>query len=265
MVNARLQHESVAIPPYFHILGMKVTPLTVDELHAFIGGTISAGERHLVLNVNVNCMNLAYAKPWLREFLNSAPVVFCDGAGVIWAAKLRGRFIPERITYADWMWQLGAFCEANGHSLYFLGARPGVTEKAAANLKARFPNLCIKGVRDGFFNHEGPENDKVVTDLNAAKADILVLGLGMPRQEEWLKRNWSRVNPAIALTGGACFDFLSGSVPRCPRFMADHSLEWLYRLYVEPRRMFRRYVIGNPLFMARVLRERFLGTRGAGA
>ena len=265
MVNARPGHVTEAIPPHIRILGLKVTPLTVQELHGFIGRTIDAGERHLVLNVNVHCMNLAHGKPWLKEFLNSAPVVFCDGAGVMWAAKLQGRAIPERITYADWMWQLAEYCESKGYSLFFLGARPGVAEKAAARLKDLFPKLLIKGCRDGFFDAEGPGNESVVESVNAAKADILVMGLGMPRQEEWLKRNWSRVNPAVALTGGACFDFVSGSVPRCPRFMADHSMEWLYRLYVEPKRMFRRYVMGNPLFMARVLMERFLGPRAGRA
>jgi N-acetylglucosaminyldiphosphoundecaprenol N-acetyl-beta-D-mannosaminyltransferase len=240
---------------------MKVTPLTVEELHTFIGGTIDSGNRHLVLNVNVHCMNLAYGLPWLRNFLNSAPVVFCDGAGVIWAARLQGRVIPERITYADWMWRLADFCEAQGYSLFFLGAQPGVAEKAAAKLIERFPSLRIKGCRDGFFKLEGPENDAVVDQVNHAGADILVMGLGMPRQEEWLVKNWPRVHAAVALTGGACFDFVSGSVPRCPRFMAENSLEWLYRLYVEPRRMFRRYVLGNPLFMARVLHECVLGPK----
>jgi N-acetylglucosaminyldiphosphoundecaprenol N-acetyl-beta-D-mannosaminyltransferase len=238
---------------------VKVTPITVDALHAYIGATIAAKARNLVLNVNVHCMNLAVRMPWLKGFLNSAPVVFCDGAGVIWAARLQGRAIPERITYADWMWQLAAFCETQGHTLYFLGARPGVAEKAAERLRDRHPKLSIKGCHHGFFPLAGPENEAAVAAVNAAGADILVTGLGMPRQEEWLRSNWGRLNAYVALTGGACFDFVSGSVPRCPRFMADHSLEWLYRLYVEPRRMFRRYVIGNPLFMARVLTERLLG------
>jgi N-acetylglucosaminyldiphosphoundecaprenol N-acetyl-beta-D-mannosaminyltransferase len=260
MVNpAPAAGKAPSEPASIRILGVKVTPLTVDELHAYIGQTIAAKARHLVLNVNVHCLNLAFRIPWLKDFLNSAPVVFCDGAGVMWAARLQGKTIPERITYADWMWQLAAYCESRGHSLYFLGARAGVAEKAAAKLRARYPGLIIKGCRDGFFPLEGPDNEAVVAGVNASGADILVLGLGMPRQEEWLRRNWGRLNPAVALTGGACFDFVSGEVPRCPRFMADHSLEWLYRLWVEPRRMFGRYVLGNPLFMLRVLRERRLG------
>lgn len=253
-----------AEPPHISILGIKVTPLTVDGLHAYIGATIRSGARNLVLNVNVHCMNLAVRIPWLKEFLNAAPVVFCDGAGVMWAARLQGRAIPERITYADWMWQLAAWCEAQGHSLYFLGAKPGVAERAAERLRERFPALRILGCRDGYFPLEGPENEAVIAGVNGAGADILVMGLGMPRQEEWLRRYWGRLDARVALTGGACFDFVSGTMPRCPRFMADHSLEWLYRLWVEPRRMFGRYVLGNPLFMARVLAERLLG-RSEGA
>lgn len=248
-----------AEPPSLRILGIKVTPITVPDLHAHIGAVIEAGARQLVLNVNVHCMNLAARLPWLKDFLNSAPVVFCDGAGVMWAARLQGKAIPERITYADWMWRLAAFCEERGHSLYFLGAKPGVAEQAAARLRERHPALRILGCRDGYFPLEGPENEAVIEGVNRAGADILVMGLGMPRQEEWLRRYWGRLHAKVALTGGACFDFVSGTMPRCPRFMADHSLEWLYRLYVEPKRMFGRYVLGNPLFMARVLLERLLG------
>lgn len=246
-------------PPSGRILGIKVTPITVADLHAYIGGVIAARARSLVLNVNVHCMNLAVRLPWLRDFLNSAPVVFCDGAGVMWAARIHGFRIPERITYADWMWRLGEYCAERGHTLFFLGAQPGVAERAAERMRERFPALRILGTRHGFFPLEGPESDAVIAEVNRAGADILVMGLGMPRQEEWLRRHWDKVNAKVALTGGACFDFVSGTMPRCPRWMADHSLEWLYRLYVEPRRMFGRYVLGNPLFMARVLGGRLSG------
>ncbi len=260
MVNpAHEESDAGALIPKVQILGIKVSLLDKASLHAFIGGVIDRGEKHQVLNVNVHCMNLANRIPWLKDFLNAAPVVFCDGAGVMWAARILGYTIPERITYADWMWELGLYCERKGYSLFFLGGKPGVTQAAAERMRERFPRLLIKGCRDGYFCHHGLENDSVVNIVNSAHADILVLGMGMPKQEFWLKSNWKNLDVRIALNGGACFDFVSGSVSRCPRFMADHSMEWLYRLYIEPKRMFNRYVIGNPLFMFRVLREKIFG------
>lgn len=241
-----------------NILGVPVHPLTVDELHEQIGAIIDRGERAQVLNVNVHCLNLAHEHPWLHETLNRAEIVFCDGAGVILGARILGHYIPERITYADWMWQLAQFADKRGDTLYFLGARPGVAHAAAERLQQQFPDLKIVGVQDGFFNKTPghPENETVVRCINQARPNILVLGMGMPLQEQWLRDNWERLDVNIALTGGAAFDFVSGELKRAPDWMNNRGLEWLGRLMIEPKRLWRRYVVGNPLFLLRVLRER---------
>ena len=163
-------------------------PVTVEGLHEEVGRLIRAEERGLVLNANAHCLNLCYEAPEVRAFLNRADVVFCDGAGVMLAARLLGGRIPERITYADWAWRLVAFAEAQGFSIYLLGARPGVAEEAARRLKARYPDLEIAGVRHGFFDHAAgsPGNEAVVREINGARPDILLVGLGMPLQEYWL-------------------------------------------------------------------------------
>lgn len=240
------------------VLGVGVDPLTVEELHAEIGRMVRDGRHGLVLNANVHCLNLAYRDPALRGLLNGAEVVFCDGAGVMLAARLLGRRIPERITYADWAWQLAAYAAAEGFSLYFLGARPGVAEKAAQKLKERYPDLKVSGIRHGHFDHAAgsPENEAVIREINAAAPDILLVGFGMPLQERWLMENWHRVDARVALTGGAVFDYVSGELRRGPRFLTDNGFEWLARLLVEPGRLWRRYVIGNPVFLLRVLRQR---------
>ncbi len=233
-------------------------PVTVEELHAKIGAEVR-GERHaLVLNANVHCLNLAYGDPALRNFLNEAEVVFCDGAGVMLAARLFGRRIPERITYADWIWRLAAYAAAEGFSLYFLGARPGVAEKAAEKLAERHPGLKVSGVRHGYFDRTAGsgENEAVIRQINAAAPDILLVGFGMPLQERWLMENWRRIDARVALTGGAVFDYVSGELRRGPRILTDNGFEWLARLLVEPRRLWRRYIVGNPVFLLRVLRQR---------
>jgi N-acetylglucosaminyldiphosphoundecaprenol N-acetyl-beta-D-mannosaminyltransferase len=253
--------DIVALPE-ISILGIKVNPITEDELNREIARIIRAGGKELVLNVNVNAVNQALKHPFMKELLNRAGIVFCDGYGVILGARILGASIPpERITYADWMWSLSALCEREGFSFYFLGAREGIAAIAADKLRGKYPSLKIVGIRSGYFTNTGRENEKVIDLINRSRPDILVLGLGMPLQERWLADNWTKIDARVALTGGGCFDFISGTVKRAPRWMSDNGLEWLFRYLLEPRRMFVRYIIGNPLFIARVIRERLVHGR----
>ena len=126
------------------ILGNKVTSLTVDELHLEIKSVIAQKRKELILNTNVHGINLAQKHKWLKDLRNNAYIVHCDGAGVIWGARVLGFHVPCRITYADWLWELAAFCESNDLSMYFLGAKPGIAEKAANNLVAKHPKLRIQ-------------------------------------------------------------------------------------------------------------------------
>src|SRR3712207_6733881 len=117
------------------------------------------------------------------------------------AARILGRRIPERITYADWIWQLAGLAAARGFSLYLLGARPGVAQEAARRLRERYPDLEIAGVHHGYFDHSAG-SEAVVEEISAAGPDILLVGLGMPFQERWLMENWRRLDVRVALTGG---------------------------------------------------------------
>lgn len=240
------------------ILGVEVDSLTVDELHAELERFIRSGERSLVLNTNVHCMNLSYRSAWLRDFLNSAPIVFCDGVGVMLGARILGHRIVQRIPYTEWIWQSAEFAERHGFSFFFLGARPGIADKAAARLKEHSPGLLVVGTHHGYFDRTpgSPENEAVVQMINAAKPDIVVVGFGMPLQERWLMENWEKIEATVALTGGAVFDYASGELRRGPRWMTDNGLEWLSRLLIEPRRLWKRYLVGNSIFLLRVLRQR---------
>jgi N-acetylglucosaminyldiphosphoundecaprenol N-acetyl-beta-D-mannosaminyltransferase len=240
------------------VLGVGVDPVGVEELNAEIENLVRRGEHGLVLNVNAHCLNLCYEDPKLRRFLNGARVVFCDGAGVMLGARILGERIPARITYADWIWELADFAAARGFSLYFLGARPGVAQEAARRLKERYPDLKLAGVHHGYFDHGAgsAENEAVVDGINAAAPDILLVAFGMPLQERWLMENWHRLDASVALTGGAVFDYVSGRLRRGPRLLTRSGFEWLARLLLEPGRLWRRYLVGNLLFLSRVLRER---------
>ncbi|WP_172620771.1 WecB/TagA/CpsF family glycosyltransferase [Rubrobacter xylanophilus] len=243
------------------VLGIGVDPVRAGELEAKISRFIREGRRATVLNVNAHCLNLAWRDSRLRAALRGADLVFCDGNGVRLAARLCGGYIPERITYADWVWRLAGVAAERGFSMYLLGARPGVAEEAARRLSARHPSLRIAGTHHGYFDRRpgSPENEEVIRRINAADPDVLLVGFGMPEQELWLFENRERLSARVALTGGAVFDYASGRLRRGPRLLTENGLEWLARLAIEPRRLWRRYLIGNPLFLLRVLRWRLLG------
>lgn len=242
----------------YNILGIKVHPLTVDQLHNLIKEFVKENQKMVIANVNIHAINLAYKTHWLKNFLNDSGIVFCDGAGVILGAKILGFKIPTRITYADWMWKLADFCESNSISLFFLGAKNGVARKAADRIKQKYPEIKILGTHHGYFQKMqlSTENTHVINLINQAKPDVLIVGFGMPLQERWLLENWGNLNVKIALTGGAVFDYVSGELRRAPTWMTDHDFEWLGRMLIEPNRLWKRYVIGNPVFLWRVIMQR---------
>lgn len=241
------------------ILGVGVQSLTPAELLTCISDTINTKSKALLLNVNAHALNLAYEQPWLRSYFNGAEVVFPDGHGAVWAGRLLGHHMYPRITYADWFYDLAAFAEQRGYSLYFLGARPGVTENARQILMRKYPELKIVGAQQGYFDHGLNSEDSlaVIEAINRQRPHILVVGFGMPRQERWLRDHWQQIEANVALTAGAVFDYVSGQLARPPRLLTEHGFEWLGRLFIEPRRLWRRYLLGNPKFVLRVLRQRF--------
>lgn len=251
--------EAPSPPKPIWLEGVPVHPFTVDSLHEYLGHVMEAGNRARVLNVNVHAMNLAHRNPDFRQCLLDAEAVFCDGEGVRLGARLLGHRLPTRITYADWIWQLARWGADRGASFFFLGARPGIAQDAAEKLRERFPTLRVVGARHGYWRREGLSDEQVVQDIRSADPDVLVLGLGMPFQELWLSQWWPELGVKIGLTGGACFDYASGAVKRCPAWMRRYGLEWLYRLGQEPHRLFRRYVLGNPWFLVRTLWRRWTG------
>jgi N-acetylglucosaminyldiphosphoundecaprenol N-acetyl-beta-D-mannosaminyltransferase len=244
--------------PSVKVLGVRVQDLSTEDLCAEICSRIRTGRKAVISNANVNAMNLACRMKWFRDFLNRCDTVFCDGYGVIVGAYLLGRRLRHRNTYADLMWHLAETAQEHDFSLFFLGASPGVAEMAAERLRGFYPRLRIAGVFHGFFDKAAGarENERVIALINERRPDILIVGFGMPVQEKWLAENLCRLEIKVAMPGGAVFDYMSGRIRRAPRWMTDHGLEWLGRLLIEPRRLWRRYLLGNPQFLLRVLRER---------
>ncbi len=238
------------------LLGVRIHTITDLELLDFIVQRISAGQRAIVANVNVHAMNIAAENPRFRRFLNRADLVFCDGFGVKWGARLVGVDIPYRYTPPDWLPDLCETCVERDYSIFLLGARPGISQRTAQKLQAEHPGLQIAGAHHGYFDKapDSTENREVIRTINLSRPDILVVGFGMPLQEYWLSDNWAQLEATIGITVGAALDYLAGEVIRAPSWMTDYGLEWLGRLLIEPRRLWRRYLIGNPLFFWHLIR-----------
>jgi len=246
------QHRTV------NLLGVPIDSMPVSELIDRMQSLLHSEQRAIISNVNVHAMNIAYEQPRFRQILaQESELVFCDGMGVRLGAKMTGQHIDYRYTPPDWIEDLSRMCVDNDFSMYFIGSKEGVAQRAADILREQFPALRIVGVQHGFFNKDPQhsENKAVIEAINAANPDILVVGFGMPLQEYWIHDNWSALNARMALPVGALFDYVAGEVYRAPRWITDNGLEWLARLLIEPRRLWRRYVIGNPRFLWRVIRH----------
>jgi N-acetylglucosaminyldiphosphoundecaprenol N-acetyl-beta-D-mannosaminyltransferase len=238
------------------VLGVPVTRLTLFALIERVLVLSRAGELATVLYANVHVLNTAYTDPDLRRIMNAADVVYCDGAGVVLGARLLGHRLPERMTGADWIHTLCARCAAEGLSLYLLGSQPSVAERAAQELITLHPGLRIVGTHHGHFHDTPDATEATIAAVNATQPDILLVGMGTPLQEKWIAAHRAELDVPVVWAVGALFDFVAGVQPRGPRWMLDHGLEWLYRLLSNPRRLWHRYLIGNPLFMLRVLKQR---------
>jgi N-acetylglucosaminyldiphosphoundecaprenol N-acetyl-beta-D-mannosaminyltransferase len=243
------------------ILGVRVDVVGWSDLLELTLAAIKGPTTAVVSNVNIHALNIAYEDPVFRNFINSSDAVFCDGYGVKLASALVCGVSLDRIAFPDWFGDLAGRLAAEDHSLFLLGAGPGRAEKAASTLCNLHPRLKIVGTRDGYFdkNRGSLENESVVAMINEARPDILAVGFGMPLQERWLAENIPRLNVGVAFTVGATFDYVSGAVRRAPRWTVDHGLEWIGRLAIEPRRLWRRYLLGIPLFAGRLLLHHAMG------
>ncbi len=209
--------------------------------------------RKRVMYVNAHVLNRSREDPALRAALEDADLVYCDGYGVRLAAKALDVEIPHRMTGADWVWDLAALCEAREASVYLLGCEPSVAALASQRLRRRHPGLRVVGTHHGYFEVGSAHDERVVEDINRRRPDILLAGMGTPKQELWVQRSAPMVDAGVLWTVGALFDYVSGRVPRAPASLSDNGLEWIFRLAIEPQRMWRRYLVGNPVFLSRVM------------
>ena len=238
------------------LFGLDVATAPPAELLRKILEFAESGDHRRVAYVNAHVLNQSVENADLRHALETSDLVYCDGYGVRLAAKAIGLPVPHRMTGADWIWGMAALCEASGRSMYLLGSDPGASREAADALRRWYPRLMVTGTHHGYFDIGTPHSERVLEDIAAHRPDILLVGMGTPLQEQWVNHYFDRIDAGVVWTVGALFDYVSGRVPRAPHWLADHGLEWIFRLAIEPRRMWRRYLLGNPVFLWRVWNER---------
>lgn len=211
-------------------------------------------EPGFLVHANVHTVNLAQDDRAYLEVLRRADLVLNDGKGVMLGARILGSRLPADLNGNFFSPLLLREAASRGWPVYFIGAPAGVAERAAAAIRGELPSLQIVGTRNGFFSRE--EEAQVVAQIRAAEPGLLMVGLGNPRQERWLDRNLEATGARLGVGVGAFFDFKAGEVKRSPGWMSRYGLEWVHRLAIQPRRMWRRYLVGNPRFVWRVVEQR---------
>jgi N-acetylglucosaminyldiphosphoundecaprenol N-acetyl-beta-D-mannosaminyltransferase len=235
------------------LFDLPVDALTLDETVDRIEQLIERGtpSQHVVLNAAKVVQ--ASTSPDLADIVRGCEIVNADGMSVVWASRLLGRALPERVAGIDLMDAVLARAAARGHRVYFLGARAEVVRTVVEIESERHPGLCVAGARDGYWSPE--EEAEVVADVAGARPHVLLVAMSSPRKEEFLSRHLHAMGVPFAMGVGGSFDVVAGLTSRAPRWMQRAGLEWLHRLGQEPGRMWKRYLVGNARFTVLVARE----------
>jgi N-acetylglucosaminyldiphosphoundecaprenol N-acetyl-beta-D-mannosaminyltransferase len=244
--------------PRLKILGIPVDAITYDQWLDQISHWVREGQRpHHVCTVNPEFIVTAQRDVNFRNILRRCDLCIPDGIGLLYAARILGGRLPQRVTGSDGLPLIAERAAHEGWRLYLLGAAEGITEKTAATLTEQYPELQIVGVYSGSPAPE--EEDAIVERINASDAELLFVAYGAPEQDKWIARNLPRLNVRMAMGVGGAFDFIAGVLPRAPHWMRRAGLEWLYRLYLQPSRIRRQLRL--PVFVLLVLRDRLRGIR----
>lgn len=232
------------------ILGVKVHKLTLQDALDEIQGYVASDRGHIVVTADASGVVTAQKDKEFQEIVNNADLVTPDSVGILLAAKWFGNPLPERVSGVDLVQEVCRIGAEKGWSIFFLGAAPGVSELAAANLGARFRGLKVAGVQHGYFQND----EEVVGLIRESGAQVLFAALGIPKQEKWISVNLDRLGVRVAIGVGGSFDVFSGKVKRAPKWMREHGLEWIHRLAMNPRKIGK--VATLPRFVLMALREK---------
>ncbi|MFF2877748.1 WecB/TagA/CpsF family glycosyltransferase [Gottfriedia sp. NPDC057991] len=236
------------------ILGSYVDALTMEETLGEVDKIINYRRpvQHVV--VNASKINLMKQDDQLTEIVNSCPIINADGQSVVWAAKILNKPLPERVTGIDLFENLVKISSLKEYKLFFFGASEDVVKRVVNIYKEKYPEINIVGYRSGYFTEA--EEKKIVNDIKKVEPDILFVAFSSPKKEYWINKYLYDLNVPFVMGVGGSFDVIAGLTTRAPKWMQQAGLEWFHRFIQEPKRMFKRYIVGNLKFCYLVLLEK---------
>jgi len=236
------------------ILGVEISAVTMETAQATIKAWVNDRESHYVCVTGVHGVMESVRDPGLRQIHNESGLTVPDGMPMVWSAHWAGATDVERVSGPDLMLRLADMAAVEGWTSYFYGGAEGVADTLSERLETDFPGFRAVGAHSPPFREPTSDEDEAtVAMINAARPDLVWVGLGTPKQERWMASHVDRLHAPVLLGVGAAFDFNSGLLPRAPVWMQKAGLEWLHRLRTEPRRLWKRYLRNNPAFVVRVI------------
>lgn len=223
---------------------------TIKRIQTYIDN--KACVQHVVINAGK--VNLMQNDKELTRIINECPIINADGQSIVWASKFLGNPIPERVAGIDIFTNLLDLCDRKGYRPYFFGATEEVVKEVVCKVKSEYKNIDIAGYRNGYFKKE--ESFNIAKNIHDSKADILFVAFSSPMKEYWIKEHMEVMKIPFAMGVGGSFDVIAGKTKRAPVWMQKLGLEWFYRFIQEPRRMFKRYIIGNLKFVKLILKNK---------
>jgi N-acetylglucosaminyldiphosphoundecaprenol N-acetyl-beta-D-mannosaminyltransferase len=261
-MTAPTRAETLPDPDRRKLFGLQVDAITMEEAVQRCVQAIAQRRYQPVSVVNAAKIVTMRRDRALRNAVTQCPMILADGQSVVWASRILGAPLPERVAGIDLFERLLAVAAQSGFRVYFLGAKPDVLRRMLAEVDRRFPGLAIAGARDGYYRND--ETADVVAQIRDSGADLLFLGMSSPRKELFVAAHGEATGVPVVHGVGGSFDVLAGAIRRAPQWYQQHGLEWLYRARQEPARLGRRYLVTNTAFMALVAWELAAGRLGAG-
>lgn len=234
-----------------NILGVNISKVTMNQAIEKVLGFMDTNGKYEVYTPNPEMVMMANKDKLLMSILNEADLVVPDGIGIVIASKLLSRNLHERVAGYDLVQNIFNELKNTDKKVYFLGGAPGVAKKAAECMREKHIGLNIVGTRDGYFK-ENEEQD-IITEINELKPDLLLVGLGIPKQEKWINKNKNKIEAKVSIGVGGSFDVMSGNIKRAPEVFQKLGLEWFYRLALQPSRAKR--MLELPKFLVEVLKR----------
>lgn len=239
----------------YRILNTFVNAVSMDETISIVEDIIKkkVPTQHVVINANK--INLMESDRVLRDIVNSCPLINADGKSILWAAKMLNIPLKERVTGIDLFLKLVQVANKKGYKIYLFGAKQEVVERVKDIFEKQYPNLIVAGYRNGFFSEA--DEPEIVLDMANSGADMAFIGFSSPKKEYWVNKYIDQLNIPFVMGVGGSFDVVAGVTKRAPLWMQKCGLEWFYRFIQEPRRLWKRYIIGNMKFIILTLKTKF--------